>query len=174
MSTRGDGETVNVRRATVADVATISALNADVQAVHAAALPWLFKTPSAETFPPATAAACSQEMMSWFTSPTSVMRRVSYQVFEDAASAAADGARPTRGAPRTPGDGEICASSRDTLHHLLLPAGDAGSGPRSRVSKGPARVGSRSYSALLRRKDRWPSAIELRGAAGSDDLNEAV
>ncbi len=75
MSTRGDGETVNVRRATVADVATISALNADVQAVHAAALPWLFKTPSAETFPPATAAACSQEMMSWFTSPTSVMSR---------------------------------------------------------------------------------------------------
>ncbi len=57
MSTRGDGETVNVRRATVADAATISALNADVQAVHAAALPWLFKTPSAETFPPATAAA---------------------------------------------------------------------------------------------------------------------
>ncbi len=52
MSTRGDGETVNVRRATVADAATISALNADVQAVHAAALPWLFKTPSAETFPP--------------------------------------------------------------------------------------------------------------------------
>src|SRR3989442_2655207 len=87
MSTRGDGETVNVRRATVADVATISALNADVQAVHAAALPWLFKTPSAETFPPATAAACSQEMMSWFTSPTSVMSRVSYQVFDDAASA---------------------------------------------------------------------------------------
>jgi len=57
MSTRGDGETVNVRRATAADAATISALNADVQAVHAAALPWLFKTPSAETFPPATAAA---------------------------------------------------------------------------------------------------------------------
>src|SRR5437899_9912960 len=57
MSTRGDGETVNVRRATVADAATISALNADVQAVHAAALPWLFKVPSAETFPPATAAA---------------------------------------------------------------------------------------------------------------------
>jgi len=98
--------------------------------------------------------------MSWFTSPTSVMRRVSYQVFEDAASAAADGARRTRGAPRTPGDGEICASSRDTLHQLLLPAGDAGSGPRSRFSKGPARVGSRSYSALLRRKNRWASAIE--------------
>ena len=57
MSTRGDGETVNVRRATVADAATISALNADVQAVHAAALPWLFKTPSVDTFPPATAGA---------------------------------------------------------------------------------------------------------------------
>jgi len=40
MSTRGDGETVNVRRATAADAATISALNADVQAVHAAA-PWV-------------------------------------------------------------------------------------------------------------------------------------
>jgi len=82
--------------------------------------------------------------------------------------------RRPRGAPRTPGDGEICASSRDTLHQLLLPAGDAGTNLRSRFSRGPARVGSRSYSALLRRKDRWPSAIELRGAAGSDDLNEAV
>jgi len=47
----------SVRRATVSDAATISALNADVQAVHAAALPWLFKAPSAETFPVAAAAS---------------------------------------------------------------------------------------------------------------------
>lgn len=57
MRTPGDGETPSVRRATVADAATISALNAHVQAVHAAALPWLFKPPSAETFPPPAAAA---------------------------------------------------------------------------------------------------------------------
>ncbi len=48
---------MSIRMATVADAATISALNADVQAVHAAALPWLFKVPSADTFPPAAAAA---------------------------------------------------------------------------------------------------------------------
>ena len=75
MSTRGDGETVNVRRATVADAATISALNADVQAVHAAALPWLFKTRPRKPSRPQQPPPCSQEMMSWFTSPTSVMSR---------------------------------------------------------------------------------------------------
>jgi len=48
---------MTVRRATVSDAATVSALNADVQAVHAAALPWLFKTPSADTFSATTAAA---------------------------------------------------------------------------------------------------------------------
>jgi len=57
MRTRGGGATQCVRRATAADAATISALNAHVQAVHAAALPWLFKPPSPDTFPPATAAA---------------------------------------------------------------------------------------------------------------------
>jgi hypothetical protein len=31
----------------------ISALNADVQAIHAAALPWRFKAPGLGTFPPA-------------------------------------------------------------------------------------------------------------------------
>ena len=56
----GNGEaagTVRVRRATVTDATTVSALNADVQAVHAAALPWLFKTASTDTFPATTAAA---------------------------------------------------------------------------------------------------------------------
>jgi ribosomal protein S18 acetylase RimI-like enzyme len=46
-----------IRRANDSDAATISSLNADVQALHAAALPWRFKPPGAETFPPAAAAA---------------------------------------------------------------------------------------------------------------------
>lgn len=45
-----------VRRASTADAELLSALNADVQAVHAAALPSSFK-PRADAFPPATAAA---------------------------------------------------------------------------------------------------------------------
>jgi hypothetical protein len=48
---------VSVRRATASDAATVGALNADVQAVHATALLRLFKPPSAETFPVATVAA---------------------------------------------------------------------------------------------------------------------
>lgn len=43
--------TVTVRAATMADAGTISALNADVQEIHAKALPRRFKLPSAETFP---------------------------------------------------------------------------------------------------------------------------
>jgi ribosomal protein S18 acetylase RimI-like enzyme len=46
-----------VRRATAADAEAISALNADVQAVHAHALPWRFKQPGPGTFTPADAAA---------------------------------------------------------------------------------------------------------------------
>src|SRR5256885_1469700 len=49
--------TIIVRRATVADAELISALDADVQAVHAAALPWRFKPPGPDTFPPAEALA---------------------------------------------------------------------------------------------------------------------
>src|SRR5215813_9785552 len=49
--------TIVIRRAVPADADVISALNADVQAVHAAALPWRFKPPGSETFPPAKAAA---------------------------------------------------------------------------------------------------------------------
>ncbi|HEX5436786.1 MAG TPA: GNAT family N-acetyltransferase [Gemmatimonadaceae bacterium] len=48
---------ITVRRAAVADAAVVSGLNADVQAIHAAALPWLFKAPGPNTFPPAAAAA---------------------------------------------------------------------------------------------------------------------
>jgi hypothetical protein len=47
--------TIIVRRATVADAELFSALNADVQAIHAAALPWSFKPPGPESFPPAEA-----------------------------------------------------------------------------------------------------------------------
>jgi ribosomal protein S18 acetylase RimI-like enzyme len=43
--------TIVVRRATDADAELVSALNADVQAIHAAALPWWFKPPKPDTFP---------------------------------------------------------------------------------------------------------------------------
>jgi ribosomal protein S18 acetylase RimI-like enzyme len=49
--------TLVVRRATNADADLISALNADVQALHAAALPWWFKPAGPESFPPQAAAA---------------------------------------------------------------------------------------------------------------------
>lgn len=49
--------TTAIRRATAADAEVISSLNADVQAIHSAALPWRFKPPGPETFPPAAAAA---------------------------------------------------------------------------------------------------------------------
>jgi ribosomal protein S18 acetylase RimI-like enzyme len=47
---------VVVRRAGTAAATIVSALNDDVQAVHAAALPWRFKVPGPDTFPPAVAA----------------------------------------------------------------------------------------------------------------------
>jgi diamine N-acetyltransferase len=48
---------LTIRTATVADAALLSALNADVQAMHAQAMPWWFKPPGPETFPAAAAAA---------------------------------------------------------------------------------------------------------------------
>lgn len=42
-----------IRKAVEQDAAILGALNADVQAVHAAALPWLFKPAGPEAFPPA-------------------------------------------------------------------------------------------------------------------------
>jgi ribosomal protein S18 acetylase RimI-like enzyme len=42
-----------IRKAIEQDAATVAALNADVQAVHATAMPWLFKPPGPDTFPPA-------------------------------------------------------------------------------------------------------------------------
>ncbi len=47
---------IAVRRATAADAELVSALNADVQAIHAAAMPWRFKPPGPKTFPPSEAA----------------------------------------------------------------------------------------------------------------------
>jgi GNAT superfamily N-acetyltransferase len=49
--------TTTVRRAGPQDAETLSRLNADVQAIHAAALPQRFKPPGPDTFPPAAAAA---------------------------------------------------------------------------------------------------------------------
>jgi ribosomal protein S18 acetylase RimI-like enzyme len=39
-----------IRKAVEQDAATLGALNADVQALHAAALPWLFKPPGPDRF----------------------------------------------------------------------------------------------------------------------------
>ncbi len=41
-----------VRKATERDADALASLNADVQAIHAAAMPWRFKPPGPETFPP--------------------------------------------------------------------------------------------------------------------------
>jgi len=46
-----------IRRARPADAEAVSALNAQVQALHAEALPWRFKPPGSATFPPVEAAA---------------------------------------------------------------------------------------------------------------------
>jgi hypothetical protein len=46
-----------VRKAVEEDADKLAALNADVQAIHAAALPWLFKPPGPDTLPPAAVAA---------------------------------------------------------------------------------------------------------------------
>ena len=51
-----------IRSATGADAPAISALNVEVQAVHAEALPHIFKPPSKGAFPPA-------EVASWFDDP---------------------------------------------------------------------------------------------------------
>lgn len=48
---------IAVRRATAADADLVSALNADVQAIHAAAQPQRFKSPGANAFQPSAAAA---------------------------------------------------------------------------------------------------------------------
>lgn len=42
-----------IRKAIEQDADVLGALNADVQAIHAAAMPWLFKAPGPDTFPPA-------------------------------------------------------------------------------------------------------------------------
>ena len=49
--------TITVRQATSTDAELLSALNADVQAVHASALPGRFKPPGPDSFPTAEAAA---------------------------------------------------------------------------------------------------------------------
>jgi ribosomal protein S18 acetylase RimI-like enzyme len=46
-----------IRKACEQDASVLSSLNADVQAIHATALPWLFKRPGPDTFPPAEVAA---------------------------------------------------------------------------------------------------------------------
>ena len=46
-----------IRRATAADAEAVASLNADVQALHAEAMPFRFKPPGPATFPPEAAAA---------------------------------------------------------------------------------------------------------------------
>ena len=48
---------VVVRRASTVDAELLSSLNAEVQAIHAAAVPSWFKPPGPDTFPPSAAAA---------------------------------------------------------------------------------------------------------------------
>ena len=43
---------ITVRRAEAADAAIVAALNADVQAIHAAAIPWRCKAPTSDSFAP--------------------------------------------------------------------------------------------------------------------------
>lgn len=47
---------ISIRQATSADAELISSLNTDVQGLHASAMPWRFKPPGPETFPPSAAA----------------------------------------------------------------------------------------------------------------------
>lgn len=47
---------IAIRQATTADAQIVSSLNSAVQAIHSSALPWRFKPPSSETFPPTAAA----------------------------------------------------------------------------------------------------------------------
>ena len=48
---------MRIRRASTRDAGLLSMLNADRQAIHAAALPRWFKPPGPDSFPPAAAAA---------------------------------------------------------------------------------------------------------------------
>jgi ribosomal protein S18 acetylase RimI-like enzyme len=48
--------TIAVRRANNTDAELFSTLNIDVQAIHAEALPWRFKPPGPDSFPPSAAA----------------------------------------------------------------------------------------------------------------------
>jgi diamine N-acetyltransferase len=58
--------TIAVRRATAADAELVSALNADVQAIHAAVMPWRFKPPNPDTFP-------AREVVALLEKPESLM-----------------------------------------------------------------------------------------------------
>jgi ribosomal protein S18 acetylase RimI-like enzyme len=48
----GPAMAIVIRKAVEQDAATLGALNADVQDIHAAALPWLFKPSGPDTLPP--------------------------------------------------------------------------------------------------------------------------
>jgi methyltransferase (TIGR00027 family) len=66
-------------------------------------------------------------------------------------------ARGPRGASRASAGGEGRASKRDAFHQLLHAEGDAGTGPRSRLQRSPARIRRRSCPTLLRGQNRWLS-----------------
>lgn len=51
------GIAILIRKACEQDSDVLASLNADVQSIHAAALPWRFKQPGPDTFPPAAVAA---------------------------------------------------------------------------------------------------------------------
>ncbi len=57
---------MEIRLANMSDVQTVSLLNADVQRVHATALPNLFKLPSEESFPASTVAKLLADPKNYF------------------------------------------------------------------------------------------------------------
>ena len=62
-----------------------------------------------------------------------------------------------------PGSGMCGAGARgqrDAVHQLLHAGGDAGAGPRRRISRCPARVGRDAGPALLRGPDGWPASAD--------------
>jgi len=52
------------------------------------------------------------------------------------------------------------ARQRDAFHQFLHADRDAGAGPRSRLWRSPAHVGSHACPALLRGQSRWPPTAE--------------
>ena len=83
--------------------------------------------------------------------------------------------RGPRSASRFADGGEGRAGKRDAFRQLLHSRGDACTRTRSRLQRGPARVGGRPCTALLLRKNRRPSpSKQFGGDAGSEHVEPEV